>query len=298
VHNKKQILMMKSIFLVLRISGLPFIVRELIQRNKVTILLFHDISKETAEHTFSFLSRKYNIIDLNDFIETHKKKDGSILPKKALIITFDDGCIRNHEILPIIRKYHIPVTIFLCASIINTNRHYWFKSEIQSISIEEFKCKSYDWYKDLVKYGFEKDKEFDHPQALQNQHIEEMKHYVNFQSHTLYHPILPKCNESEAKKEIFDSKKILENKYGIKINAISYPNGDYSERDILLSKEAGYNCGITVDFGYNTIKTDIFRLKRLSVNDTGDINELIVKASGVWSFFKTIIGKRSEYGVN
>ena len=113
-----------------------------------------------------------------------------------------------------------------------------------------------------------------------------MKHYVNFQSHTQYHPILPKCNKREARKEIFGSKEILENKYGLKINSISYPNGNYSERDILLLKEAGYKCGITVDFGYNTIETDIFRLKRLDVNDTDDINELIVKASGVWQFFR------------
>lgn len=281
-HEKIENSIMKLIFKVLRISGLPVLVRELIQRNKVTILLFHDISKETAEQTFSYLSRKYNIIDLNDFIEAHERKIGSKLPKKALIITFDDGNIRNYEILPSIRKYNIPVTIFLCTSIINTNRQYWFKSETLSVSVSKFYLQSNEWYTDLLKYGFEKDKEFDKPQALQNTHIEDMKHYVNFQSHTMYHPILPKCNEREAQKEIFGSKEILENTYGLKINAISYPNGDYSERDILLSKEAGYKCGITVDFGYNTIETDIFKLKRLSVNDTDDINELIVRASGVW----------------
>ena len=287
---------MRLLFKALRISGLPFLVRELVQRNKVTILLFHDISKETAEQTFSYLSRKYNIIDLNDFIAAHEKNDGSTLPKKSLIITFDDGHIRNYEILSIVRKFNIPVTIFLCASIINTNRHFWFRSDTLLVPVSEFKHKSDDWYKDLLEYGFEKDKEFDNPQALQNHHIEEMKHYFNFQSHTLYHPILPKCNEREAKNEIFDSKEILENKYGFKINAISYPNGDYSEREILLSKEAGYKCGITVDFGYNTIKTDFFRLKRLSVNETKDINELIVRASGLWSFFKTMNGKRAEFG--
>ena len=79
--------------------------------------------------------------------------------------------------------------------------------------------------------------------------------------------------------------------YGLNINSISYPNGDYSRRDILLSKEAGYRCGITIDFGYNTIKTDIFTLKRFSVNDTEDMNELIVKSSGLWSFFRAMTGK-------
>ncbi len=63
-----------------------------------------------------------------------------------------------------------------------------------------------------------------------------------------------------------------------------------------MSKDAGYKCGITVDFGYNTINTDVFRLKRISVNDTEDINELIVKTSGVWAFIKTRNGRKQEFG--
>ena len=122
------------------------------------------------------------------------------------------------------------------------------------------------------------------------------KQYVNIQSHTMFHPSLPKCSDSEARMEIFNAKKLLEKDYGLKINAIAYPNGDYSERDIELSKQSGYKCGITVDFGYNTIKTDIFRLKRLDVNDAGDINEFIVKSSGVWDFFKTRNGRKQDHG--
>ncbi len=92
------------------------------------------------------------------------------------------------------------------------------------------------------------------------------------------------------------AKQMLETEYKLPINAIAYPNGDYSDRDIAISKEAGYTCGITVDFGYNTIHTDLFRLKRLSVNDTGNLDELAVKASGVWAFFKTRNGRKQGFG--
>jgi peptidoglycan/xylan/chitin deacetylase (PgdA/CDA1 family) len=291
--------MKNLLYKALRISGLPFLFRELIQKNGVTILLFHDISPETAEKSFSYLSRKYKIIDLNDFVEACDKKDKTKIPQKALIITFDDGHIRNHELLPVIRKYNIPITIFICTSIVNTNRHYWWKFKHESISIFELKRKSNVEKLDILsKAGFEQDKEFDKPQALQKAHIDEMKHYVSIQSHTMFHPSLPKCNDSEARTEIFNSKRMLEKEYGLRIFAISYPNGDYSERDIMLSKQAGYKCGITVDFGFNTIDTDLFRLKRLSVNDTDDINELIVKSSGVWEFFKTRNGRKQEYGLS
>ena len=122
-----------------------------------------------------------------------------------------------------------------------------------------------------------------------------MSSFVNFQSHTLFHPILPNCTDEEAKREIINSKLILESDYKLRINAIAYPNGDYSERDILLCKEAGYECGITVDHGFNTIDTDLFRLKRFSINDTNNIDELIVRASGVYSFFKTFNGRRKAF---
>jgi len=271
----------------MRLLGLPLFFREVVQRNKVTLLLFHDLSKHSAENIFTYLSKKYNIISLNEFIEANKKQNKKSIPKKALIITFDDGHIGNYNLLSEIKAQKKPITIFLCASIINTNRHFWFKFKNKNILVSKLKNKSnQERIQILKKYGFEETKEFKEPQALSKQQIEEMKPYVNFQSHTLFHPILPKCTDSEAKNEISNSKIILQTEFGLNINAIAFPNGDYSTRDIEICKKAGYSCAITVDLGYNTINTDLFRIKRLSANDTNDLNELIVKSSGVWAFLK------------
>ena len=289
--------MKKLVFKILRYSGLPFLFREIFQRNKVSILLFHDISRETALQTFNYLKQNYNILDLNDFIEASENKDYSKIPQKALIITFDDAHIRNYEILPVIKELKIPITIFSCASIINTNRHFWFMFKDESISTSQLKKESTkDRLEILSKVGFKQEKEFPNAQALQKKQIDEMKHFINIQSHTLFHPCLPKCSFDEAKEEIFKSKEILENEYGLNINAIAYPNGDYSDRDIQITKDSGYKCGITVDYGFNTHQTDVYKLKRLSVNDTDNIDELIVKASGMWAFFKTRNGRRQPYG--
>ena len=287
--------MKRLIFKVLRFSGLPFIFREFIQKNKVTILMFHDISEQVAEKTFSFLLKKYNVIDLNGFIDACENNNKSKIPKKALIITFDDGHLGNYRILPVIKKYKLPITIFLCSSIINTNRHFWFRYKNKTIETSQLKEELNKKRLELLsKVGFEQEKEFDQPQALQNTHISEMRKYVNMQSHTMFHPVLPKCDDYEARKEIFNSKEFLEKEYDFQINSIAYPNGDYTDREIELVKKAGYKCAITVDYGFNTIKSDMFRLKRLSSNDTSDLNELIVKSSGVWLFFKNIIKKQKQ----
>ena len=289
--------MKRLVYKILRYSGLPFIFREFIQKNKISILLFHDISKETAEKTFSYLIKKYNIIDLDDFINASLRNDKSNIPKKALIITFDDGHIGNYNMLPVIEKYNIPVTIFLCSSIINTNRHFWWKFKKTDFLFSKLKqLSNSERLAMLQNYGFNNEKEFENPQALSKEQVLEMSNCINMQAHTLFHPFLPKCTDKEAQIEIVKSKEILEKEYGFNINAMAYPNGDYSNRDIKIAKKAGYTCGITVDFGFNTLKTDLFRLKRLSVNDTTDMNELIIKSSGVWSFFKTLNGKIQDHG--
>lgn len=291
--------MNKILFRILRFWGIPALFREIVQKDKVTIVLFHDISKETAQKTFSLLKKKYNIIGLDDYILARKNNDFSMIPPKAMIITFDDGHIRNYEMLPVIRELEIPVTIFLCASIINTHRHFWFLDlkDAQLISTLKRVSNKNRLEQLLSKIGYRQDREYVDIQALQDNHIKEMKPFINFQAHTLFHPILPACDDAEAESEIFLSKKILEKDFNLSINTISYPNGDYSERDIVLSEKAGYACGITVDFGFNTPKTDIFRLKRLPMNDTDDMNELIVKVSGVWGLLKTRNGRKQKCGL-
>lgn len=273
--------------------------RELIQRNKVTLLLYHDLSREAAEKTFPYLKKHYNVISLNDFISACQSKNEKTLPKKALIITFDDGHLGNYHLLPVVREMRLPVTIFLCAGIIDTHRHYWFMHSHPDLCKSKLKrVPNQERLKILRKFGFAPDREFETPHAMNRKQILEIKDAFDLQAHTMSHPCLPRCTSEEAREEIFHSKKVLEQDYGLKINAIAYPNGDYSDRDLALVKEAGYSCGVTVDFGYNTLDTDLFRLKRLSVNDTSNLDELAVKASGVWQFFKTRNGKKQGYGWN
>ncbi len=287
--------MNKIIFKILRFSGLPWLFRQIIQNNKVTILMFHEVSKETAEQTFSYLHKKYNLINLNDFINAIVNNDKTKIPKKALIITFDDGLLQNYEMLPIIKKYKTPVTLFLCSSIINTNRHYWYKHQGLSKPLAYYKTlPNQKRLSELAKDGFIQDKEYGKPHAMSKNQIIDMSQFVNMQAHTKFHPCLPMCGDDVAKEEIYGAKQFLEKEYGFHINAIAYPNGDYSERDISLTKEAGYQCAITVDGGYNTLNSDLFHLKRFSTNDTADINELIVKSSGLWYFLKSLAGKKQN----
>lgn len=265
-------------------------IRETIQRKRVTILLFHQIDPTNADIYFKTLSKKYNIISLNNYLECLQNNEFEKLPIKSMIITFDDGFNSNYLLKPVFKKYNINATIFLCAGIVGTKRHFWFAQGLNSDVKQRLKqLPNTERLNYLKECGITDDKEFDYVQALSREEIEDLKEIVDFQSHTIYHPILKNCTDEEAEKEIILSKKILEEQYGLEIFGLAYPNGDYKERDILFVQKAGYKYGVTLDRGYNNSKTDIFKLKRFVIRDNCDVEELLVKASGLWKYIVDLL---------
>lgn len=272
---------------IVRYSGLPFLFREVLFRKATRIIMFHDPTPEAFDRAVAYLAGRYNIITLDDHLS------GRPLPAKPLIITFDDGHIGNFALLDVFKKHGIRPTIFLCAGIVGTNRHFWFTHTAMRGSSGPLKSLPDDErLRVLEASGFTPEREFDTHQALQRTHIETMKSHVDFQSHGLTHALLPTCADHVAAHELTDSKRLLEGLLGTPVTAFAFPNGDYCERDIRLAQEAGYRCAVTVDFGFNRRGSDPFRLKRLSVDDTGDIDALSAKVSGVWAVLNAITGKR------
>ena len=268
---------------------MPFLIREFIQKKRVTILLYHDISAENALLHFQYLKEKYNIIPLQTFIKAHKENKVKDLPKKSLIITFDDGHKDNYKLLPVLKNLQIPITIFLCSHIIGTNRKFWFKHGDEQKLIEKLKkIDNRERIEFLKTTGFDQEKEYDISSALSSDEIIEMSEYVDFQSHSKFHPCLTHCNDLESEIEIRDSKKIIEKLFGFRVNSFSYPNGDYSEREIQFLKKYDYLAGITCDLWFNTQETDIYKLKRIDCRDKASLVELEVKVTGFYRFLKEI----------
>jgi len=281
------------VFALIYFSGLPYLIRNLLQNNKCTIILYHDINAEVFEKHFLALKKRYNIISLQDYLNA-KRNGNHIIPKRALIITLDDGHKENYNLLPVVKKFSIPLTIFLCSSIINSNRNYWFKyKDMQSLK-EELRNVSAEQMDVILKEnGFDWTKEFNIRQSLNREEIENMKSFVDFQSHTKFHLFLQTCTDIRAKNEINGSKEELEKGYGLKINSLSYPNGDFTEREIYIAQQAGFEAGITVDLGFNSLNENPYKLKRICISDDASIYELMVQAAGISKFVKTIFRKPS-----
>jgi peptidoglycan/xylan/chitin deacetylase (PgdA/CDA1 family) len=276
------------VFAILRYSGVPYLLREVVQRGKVTIVVYHSPAVERAKEHFRVLGARYNVIALSDYVRARKENRIGHLPPKSLIITLDDGHQSNFALKPVLEETRLPITIFLCSGIVGTHRHYWWSHTASAEEAEACKrMADADRRKFLLSRGYTDDAEYPDRQALSSDEIEELKPYVDFQAHTATHPILPACADEVAELEILDSKAHLESRYDLNIRALAFPNGDYSKREINLARKAGYSCALTLDCGFNHQNTDLFRLRRIPVPDEASVSELLVKSSGLWDVFRS-----------
>jgi len=270
-------------FLGLRATGMPWLLRHLFQRNTVTILFYHDLDPRCADRHFQALRKRYNVISLAACLDALEMGTFRQLPPRSVVLTFDDGYRRNLDLVPILDRHQIPATVFLCSGIVGTSRRFWFAHVRDRARKDQLKAlQNEDRLAALAKMGYLETMEFEERQSLSDDEVQAMKGVVDFQSHTVFHPCLPRCTSAHAQVEIVNSKRQLEERYGLAIYALAYPNGDHSERDVRWTKEAGYRCGLTTVPGYVDENTDVFRLPRLWINDTAGFNELVVEASGLF----------------
>jgi len=269
-----------------RYSGLPALVRFLFQRKKVTIIYYHNITPDAFDNHIAFLKKRYSIISLQDYLANRTSH-----LKYRLIITFDDGHAGNYNLLPVLQKHNIQITIFLTSGLIDTKRHFWFllKGLDQTTKAKLKTIGDTERLDQLMKmFDFSDTKEYSTAEALGMNQINAMKRFVDFQSHSVTHPCLPLCSDEKSETEIKVSKFQLEELLGTQINSLALPNGDYSKREFAICMDAGYKCVLTADFGFNTNANNNFILKRISTNDTKNIHELALRVTGVWRGFKNI----------
>ncbi len=76
------------------------------------------------ERSLGFFRAHYNIVSVEDVLAA--RRDGTPLPDRALLITFDDGWADNHaHALPRLRKAGMPALLFAVADVIDRNEPFF-----------------------------------------------------------------------------------------------------------------------------------------------------------------------------
>lgn len=278
----------KILIFTLRYSGFPLFVKYFIRRNKVTIVYYHDIDEVSFQRQIDFISKRYSFITVDDLC-AYLYKETEKLPHNPILITFDDGHIGNYKLLEVIKRYNFKPTIFLTTDYINSNKPFWFKLPFKRHSEKEKLKKCTEESRiSYLKEVYSKEINEYVEQALSWNQVSEMKDYFNFHSHTHQHPCLPNCGKEYIEEELKVSKTIIEDQTQKSVYAIAYPNGDYSEQVISSAKDIGYKLGFTGKHGFASKKNNPLEIPRLSMNDTKNFNEFVLRLSGAWYLIKKI----------
>jgi len=241
------------------------VVRRTVQRRRVTILVYHNPRPAVMERHLELLCRLYRVVSLREYVEKR------MLPPGALVVTLDDGSAANFALRDVFARFSVIPTIFVCTGIVGTNRGFWFLH--------------------VGETGFDPSEELAVREALSDAEIRDLAGVADIQAHTVTHPILPRCTPEQAEEEIVESKRDLERRFGLDVYALAYPNGEYTERDAQFARQAGYRCALAVSGRTNGDSPDLYALRRITVDDHDGIDELVVKASGVWAWLQRVVAR-------
>lgn len=278
----------------------------------VSILMFHRVNPfqdchglsilpELFEQQIMYLKNQHEIVSLKTAVDQIGKKK---INRNMYVITFDDGYQDNFNYaFPILKKYCVPVTIFITYDAIESGMFGWgafdnaiLTTDSKHLNLDTFGLGSYllsnlsdrekavrelhrklkirlnDERKAVVEfvlYNYGNSK-ICNRYMLTWEQIREMSasELVTIGSHTVTHPILSKISSEQAWNEIVTCKKMIEDRLGEKVHHFAYPNGeihDFTSESISMVRGAGYLSACTTISGRNKAGANPFRLKRFDV---------------------------------
>jgi len=108
---------------------------------------------------------------------------------------------------------------------------------------------------------------------------------IDYGAHTVSHEILSNLSETDAEKEILQSKNGIEDKVKDIVNLFAYPNGtlsDFSDEHIQLLKKHGFYGAVSTMSRLNSLTEDPFYLARMCIGSdiSSDLDFLALRTSG------------------
>lgn len=272
------------LYRLLKYLGVLFLFRYFIVRRRVSVIVYHDPSKTVFRKHIEFLNKYYNFIALEDYYYALCAKDFSNIPNYALCLTFDDGHKGNYELTEIFREFNIRPTIYLCSGIVASNRHYWDGESPNQIRKRLKSIPNRQRLLELKEFNFYNEREYENRQALSKMEIVNMMQYVDFQSHTKFHPALVNCDYMEKIEELVESKSRIEELTGKPCIHLAYPHGLYDDEVVQDAISAGYKTARTVDVGWNGPYSNPYKLKGIGVSDCASSAVLELQTCGINSY--------------
>lgn len=215
----------------------------------IPILMYHSIAyekgndvripKEKFREQMKFLKdngyTSLTLDEVNDLFTSNFP-----VPKKSVVITFDDGYVDNYtNAFPILKEFGIKATIFVIT----------------------------DWADKL-------------PQFMTISQLREMdENGIDIEAHTQIHDQLDKLTYEEQLKTLKGSKEFLEKNLNKRVSFMAYPFGKYNSTTIKATRDAGYTVALKMSGGFAKKENGLLTLNRIYIGANDSIDTFKNKIS-------------------
>ena len=184
------------------------------------------MTREEFRRQMEFLrATGYTVISLADLNDYVTGKRESI-PDQSVVITIDDGWKCTYtEIFPVMKEMGFPFTVFIYPKFIGKSAYALSWKEVSAMAAEG----------------------------------------VDIQSHANSHPFLTKRTAAALRAELVESRRAIEEHTGKPVRFIAYPYGDYNQRVMRATEAAGYDAGLTCNFGPVAKGSNPYEMKRVVI---------------------------------
>ena len=193
------------------------------QRRRVPVLMFHDLVAERTRETLWYdctveeFQAILEAIDIEGYSVISSRQlyehlvNGKEIPEKSIVLTFDDNYQSFYDYAwPLLQQYNYPSTMFVHTGFVGKQEG---RPKMTWETLQEL-TKS-----ELFEVG----------------------------GHTINHFLdLAERDTLVQTAELEDSKKQLEEKLGVKVDFLAYPNGSNSDETQVLARQAGYKMAYTI----------------------------------------------------
>jgi len=261
---------------------------------------FRGIPTVEFERQMAYVSSRFHVLALSDLVS--RLREGA-LPDNSIAVTLDDGYRDNYiNAFPVLQRHSVPATIFLATSAIGSARQLWhddvfsaFRETVEPtlepfgpariggplatvadrlrvqqevlayirILSETKRAEVVTRLRDALRVGPPREApglmlSWDEVRAMH-------RAGVHFGSHSATHPIMSRVDPYQARHEVVESKRKIEEELGVVVDGFAYPNGartDFRAESKGLLREAGYAYAVTTIPGPNEPEADVFELRR------------------------------------
>jgi peptidoglycan/xylan/chitin deacetylase (PgdA/CDA1 family) len=189
--------------------------------------------------------------------DAERRRCAGTLPRRSLVVTFDDGYASTMRAAPILASFGYPGTVFVVTDFVDSGRSLSWPG-IDDLEREEGEPElaSMSWADaaELTAAGWE------------------------IGSHTMTHPLLTLVDGEGLRDELEGSRKTIEGHLGA-CTSLAYPYGIADERVAKAAEEAGYEVACMLTFAH--FVDEPFRRPRIGLAAQDTRLRLSVQVSGI-----------------